>query len=80
MAVRDHRWSGALVVGSWAFVNKVKVEPGMQAMVREVAETGGPYTLREPKGAYAGDSGRESNALMPDNTIPWEKKPQATET
>jgi len=49
-------------------------------MFREVAETGGTYALREPGGAYARDSGRESDALMPDNIIPWEKTPEATET
>ncbi|OGA54105.1 MAG: hypothetical protein A3G24_01585 [Betaproteobacteria bacterium RIFCSPLOWO2_12_FULL_62_13] len=80
MEARDERWSEAIAGGSLAFVEKVKVELGIKSMFREAADTRGTYTLREPKGAYVCDSGRESNALMPDNAIPWEKKPEATET
>ncbi|OGA50437.1 MAG: hypothetical protein A3F74_11915 [Betaproteobacteria bacterium RIFCSPLOWO2_12_FULL_62_58] len=51
MAARDDRWSEAIAVGSLAFVNKVKVELGIKAMFREVAKTGGAYTLRGSQGA-----------------------------
>jgi len=32
------------------------------------------------EGDYARDSGSKSDALMPDNTIPWKNNPEATET
>jgi hypothetical protein len=35
-ALRDHRWSEAMAVGSSAFVNKIKSEPVVNAMHREV--------------------------------------------
>jgi len=47
-AVRDDRWSEAIAVGSPAFVDKVKVELGLKAIHREVADIGGTYILREP--------------------------------
>ena len=80
MAVRDDRWSEAIAVGSLTFVDKVKSELGFKARYREVAEVGGTYTLREQSEAYAGDFGSESATLMPDNTIPWQKNAENTET
>jgi len=68
------------MVGSLAFVDKVKRELGFKARDREVAEVGGMYTLREQSETYAGDLGRESDALMPNNTTPWEKNAESTET
>ena len=62
--------SEAIAVGSLAFVNKVKSELGFKGGYREVTEVGGMYTLREQNEAYAGDSGSESDVLMPDNSIP----------
>ena len=56
------------------------LEFGLKAMHREVAEVGGMYTLREQSEAYAGDFGSESDALMPENTIPWQKNAESTET
>lgn len=47
---------------------------------REVAEMGGTHTLREPKGAYALDSRRESETLTLDNTVLWQKNAEAIET
>lgn len=71
MAVRDDRWSDAIAVGSLAFVDKVKVELGLKAMHREVADIGGTYILREPREAYARDFSTESDALRLDNSVPW---------
>jgi putative transposase len=52
-AARDDRWSEAIVVGSLAFVEKVKGELGVKALHREFEQLGGGYALREPSGAYA---------------------------
>ena len=41
---------------------------------------GGTYTLPEHREAYADDFASESDALMPDNTIPWEKNAESTQT
>jgi putative transposase len=79
-AARDDRWSQAIAVGNLAFVEKVKSELGIKAMRREVAEMSGTYRLREQSEAYAGDFASESDVLMPDNTIPWEKNAENTET
>ena len=49
-------------------------------MHREVAEMGGTYTLRGQGEAYAGDFAGENDALTPDNTFPWEKSTEGTET
>jgi len=73
----EHR---LFAVGSLAFVEKVKRELGIKAMHREVAEVGGTHTLRERSEAYADDFASESDALMPDNTIPWEKNAESTQT
>ncbi len=78
--MRDDRWSEAIAVGSLTFVDKVKSELGVKARDREVVGVGGTYTLREESETYAGDLGRESGALMPNNTIPWEKNAESTET
>ena len=71
VAVYEDRWSEALAVGSVTFVDKMKRELGYKAKYREVTEVGGTYTLREHGEAYASNCGNESDALMPDNTVPW---------
>jgi len=78
-AVRDDRWSEAIAVGSLAFVDKVKSELGVKAMHREVVQVGGTYTLREQSETYAGNFVSENDALMQDNTIPWEKNAESSE-
>lgn len=80
MAVRDDRWSEAIAVGSLPFVDKVKSELRAEALHREVAQVGETYTLREQSEIYGGDFASENDALMPDNTIPWEKNAEYTET
>jgi hypothetical protein len=80
MAVRDDRWSEAIAVGSLPFVDKVKSDIGAKALHREVAQVGETYTLREQSEIYGGDFASENDALMPDNTIPWEKNAEYTET
>jgi len=37
-------------------------------------------TVRKESQAYTGDFGSESATLMPDNTIPWQKNAENTET
>jgi hypothetical protein len=46
---RDERWSEAIAVGDFTFVDKVKSELGFKAMHRRVTEVTGTYTLREEK-------------------------------
>jgi len=77
---RDDRWSEAIAVGSRTFVDKVKADLGIKAKYREVTETGGAHTLREPKGAYALDSSGESDTITPDNTVLWQEKEEAIKT
>jgi len=68
----------AIAVGSLALVDEVTSQLGVKAMHHEVVEVGGTYTRREQTEAYAGDFGSEGDALMPDNTIPWEKNAKST--
>jgi hypothetical protein len=72
---RDERWSGAVAVGSEAFVEKVKRELGMKAQNRDIDEADGAYVLREPGRAYTTDFGTENDTLRPRNTIPWARSP-----
>jgi hypothetical protein len=44
------------------------------------AEVGGTYNLREQSEAYGDEFASENETLMPDNTIPWEKIAETTET
>jgi len=80
LAVRDARWSEAIAVASLAFVEKVKGELGIKAVHREVERPAGTYALREQSEVYGGDSGSESEALAPQNTIFWEENAEITET
>jgi hypothetical protein len=57
-------WSEATVVGSLAFVEKVKNDLGLKAIHRQVLETDGGYALREPSDAYAGNFTGEIEALQ----------------
>jgi hypothetical protein len=77
---RDDRWSEAIAVGSRAFVDKVRGDLGIKARYREVTGMGGTHTVREPKGAYALDSSRESETLTLNNTVLWQKNEDAIET
>ena len=44
---RDARWSEAIAVGSYDFVEKIKRELGAKAVHRDVNEAAGAHTLRE---------------------------------
>jgi hypothetical protein len=44
----------AVAVGSRDFVEKVKSEPGIKALNRELEQVDGTYTLRESGEAYRG--------------------------
>ena len=80
IAVKDNRWSQAIAVGSLAFVDKVKSELGFKAQHREVEQVDGTYILREQSEAYSAHFASENDALMTDNTIPWEINAESTET
>lgn len=55
-------------------------EIGFKALHRKALGVDGMYTLREESEAYAGNFEGESDALIPDNTISWNKKAERTET
>ena len=59
------------VVGSLAFVERIKDDLGSKAMHREVLETDGTYALREPSEAYTRNLTDENEALSSQNTLPW---------
>jgi hypothetical protein len=61
-------------------VERVKRELGMKAQHRDIDEADGAYVLREPRRAYTGVFGIESDALRPKNTIPWARNPVIPET
>jgi len=69
-----------LVENPPAFVDKVKSELGIKALHRERVQVDGAYALREPSEAYAGEFAGENDALMPENTIPWDKNAGTAET
>ena len=63
MSVRDARWSEAVAVGDLTFVEKVKSEPGIKALHREVEQIDGTYALRESAEAYRGPMTAKMKAL-----------------
>ena len=77
---REERWSGAVAVGSHAFVEKVGCELGIRAKYREVDDADGKYALPEPRGAYTNSFGAENSALRLDYTILWVESPVSSET
>ena len=70
-APRDDRWSEAIAVGSFAFVETVKNDLGVKARHREVVQADGAYALHEPSEAYTGNFTGENEALSSENTLPW---------
>ena len=70
--MRDARWSEAVPVGSLAFVEKVKSEPGIRALHRELEQVDGTYVLRESGEAYRDQFDSNNEALRPENTLSWE--------
>ena len=78
--LREDRWSEAIAVGSFTFVDKLKSELGFKAVHREVTEVTGTYILREPSEAYAGDFGGENEAQRLQNTISWDENAETAET
>jgi len=77
---REERWSGAVAVGSHAFVEKVGGELGIKARYREVDDPDGKYVLPEPRGAYTSSFGAENCPLRLDYTILWVESPVSSET
>jgi hypothetical protein len=79
-SVRDDRWSEAIAVGSFAFVESVKSELSGRAAHRAAEEKDGAYALRERREAYNGDFGGESEPLRLENTVLWNENAAAAET
>jgi hypothetical protein len=52
-------------------VQNVSEELGIKAMYREVLETDGSYSLREPSEAYVRNFPGENQPLRSENTLPW---------
>jgi REP-associated tyrosine transposase len=71
--VRDDRWSEAIAVGSFAFVETVKNNLGVKAMHREVIEADGTYGLREPAESYERNFTGEIEPLSAENTLLWDE-------
>jgi hypothetical protein len=78
--VRDDRWSEAIAVGSFAFVESVKSELSGKAAHRAVEEKNGAYALRERSEAYSGDFDGKSEPLRLENTVLWNENAAAAET
>ena len=78
--VREDRWWEAIVVGSLAFIERVKGELGSRAMHRAVQEKDGAYALRERGEAYNGNFGGENEPLRLENTVLWNESAAAAET
>jgi len=78
--VRDVRWSEAIAVGSFPFVEKVKSEFGVKATHREVVHQDEMYALREPSETYGGEFAGKNDRLRVENTIFWEKNAERVET
>ncbi len=70
---RDDRWSESIAVGSLAFVDGVKSGLGFKAAHRDVVESDGSYTLREPAQAYGFEFAAENEALRAQNTFFWKE-------
>ena len=69
-----------IAVVSLAFAETVKRELGMKAIHREVEQAGGTCALRESSEDYGGEFAQENEALRSENTIPWQKFAETTET
>ncbi len=68
---RDARWSEAIAVGGYDFVERIQRELGAKAAHRDVNEAGGVHALREQRGAYTSDFDTENDTLRPENVVPW---------
>jgi putative transposase len=52
---RDARWSEAIAVGSYDFVEKIKRDLGSKTAYLDVKDAGGAHTLRAQRGVYTSD-------------------------
>lgn len=66
---RDERWSEAIAVGSYAFVEKIKHELALKARHRNIDSVDGVCALREPANTYTAIFDGESSVLRAENTI-----------
>jgi putative transposase len=78
-AVRDHRWSHSVAVGSASFVEAVKRELGIRAKRRDIAVSGAVFALRESRQPYSAIFDAENEALSPKNTLYWGEGHESTE-
>lgn len=80
VAARDDRWSQALAVGSLEYVEKVKTVLGNKAFHRELIESDGIHTLREPGRPYAPSFDAENDVLRLENTLSWNENVEVAGT
>jgi hypothetical protein len=73
-------WSEAIGVGSLTFAEKIKSDFGTKGIHREVEQADRMYVLRESSDAYNGEFAQKTEALRPENTIPWQKFTDTAET
>jgi hypothetical protein len=80
LAVRDHRWSEAIAVGSLEFVENVKSELGSKATHRAVEQIDEAFALREPSEAYNSNLRGKSEPLSSENTVFWNENTETAST
>jgi hypothetical protein len=71
---------GAIAVGSLTFAEKIKSDFGTKGIHGEVEQADGMYVLRESSDAYNGEFAQKTEALRPENTIPWQNFSETAET
>lgn len=79
-ATREPCWSEGIAVGSKRFVEKIQQELGNKSRYREVSESDGTYTLREPINPYMPIFEGKNKALRFNNTVYWERTLENSET
>ena len=70
---RENRWSEAIAVGSFAFVENVKSELGSKAMHRDIEHIDGAYTAREQSEVYDGNLIGDTEPLRLENAFLWDE-------
>ena len=65
---RDEIWTESIAVGSEDFVRSTRQRIGIKVKGRQVAETGGAFTLREPMVAVVRLGKTEKNEQRFDNS------------
>ena len=75
LLMRDDRWSEAIAVGNFAFVESVKNQLAVKASYRGVVEADSAFVLRESSQSYNNDFARKMEPLSVENTHLWDENP-----